>query len=98
MRAACHALAVETRERIGALTGLPPISPATPEWWGQMCAVPLPQDVRMPAELQRRLYDEYQVEVPITEWQGWRLLRISIQAYNSHADVDRLLEGLRALS
>ncbi len=98
VRTACHALAVEARDAVTALTGLAPIAPATTEFWDQMCAVPLPQDVRMPAELQRRLYDEYQVEVPITEWQGWRLLRISIQAYNSHADVDRLLEGLRALS
>jgi hypothetical protein len=35
--------------------------------------------------------------VPITEWQGWRLLRISIWAYTARADVDHLLDGLRAI-
>lgn len=98
VRAACHTLLREARERVGALTGLGQISPDSTEWWGQMCAIPLPADHALPAkELQRRLWEEYQVEVPITEWQGQRFVRISIQAYNSARDVDRLLDGLRHL-
>jgi hypothetical protein len=34
-------------------------------------------------EIRHRLWDEYQVDVPIHEWQGWLLLRVSIQTYNS---------------
>lgn len=98
VRAACHALAREARERIGALTGLPHICPDSPEWWAQMFAAPLPAETGISAEeLQRRLRDEFQVEVPITEWQGRRFVRVSIQAYNSAADVERLLQGLRSL-
>ncbi|HEV2458109.1 MAG TPA: aminotransferase class V-fold PLP-dependent enzyme [Ktedonobacterales bacterium] len=95
VRTACHQLAMEARKRIALLTGLPQICPDTSDWWGQMCAVPLPVEGVMPAkDFQRRLWDECQVEVPATEWQSWRLLRVSIQAYNSPRDVGRLLDGL----
>lgn len=95
VRAACHVLANEARESLAALTNLPQICPGTADWWVQMCAVPLPNTESLPAkELQRRLWDEYAVEVPIVEWQGWRFVRVSIQAYNSPHDVARLLDGL----
>ena len=40
-----------------------------------------------PAGLWRRLYDEHRVEVPVYEWEGTALLRISIGPYNDEADV-----------
>jgi len=86
------------RERIAARTGLPQISPDSPEWWMQMCAAPLPMRADVPREeLQRRLWEEHGVEVPITDWQNQRFVRVSIQAYNSPADVERLLAALAAL-
>jgi isopenicillin-N epimerase len=95
--AACHELAAEALAGIAALTGLPPICPETATWWAQMCAAPLPTVGPSSEELKRRLWDDYAVEVPIVEWQGQRFVRISIQAYNSARDVDRLLEGLTHL-
>jgi isopenicillin-N epimerase len=63
-----------------------------------MCVAPLPVNGNLSAkELQCRLWDEYQVEIPIVDWQGYRFARLSIQAYNSVADVDRLLDGLKRL-
>ena len=98
IRAACHSLASQARERIGALTGLPHICPDTTEWWGQMCAVPLPiADIAEAESLQRRLWEEEGVEVPIVAWQDRFFVRVSIQAYNSPRDVDRLLDGLARL-
>ncbi|HST88874.1 MAG TPA: aminotransferase class V-fold PLP-dependent enzyme [Ktedonobacterales bacterium] len=98
VRAACHTLAATARVRIAALTGLPQISPDSPDWWIQMCAAPLPMRADVPREeLQHRLWEEHGVEVPITDWQGRRFVRVSIQAYNTPADVDRLLAGLAAL-
>jgi isopenicillin-N epimerase len=98
VRAACHALARRAQAQIVTITGFPPISPDTPEWWAQMCVAPLPVDGNLAAnETQRRLWDEYQVEIPIVEWQGYRFARLSVQAYNSIADVERLLDGLNQL-
>ncbi len=41
--------------------------------------------------------EEFKIEVPIFAWQGKPLLRVSIQAYNSRADVDRLVEALERI-
>ncbi len=96
VRAACHTLAAQARERIAALTGLPPFCPDAPQWWAQMCVAPLPEGDG--ATRKRRLWDEYQIEVPIVTWEGWQFVRVSIQAYNSQRDVDRLITALAELS
>jgi isopenicillin-N epimerase len=48
-----------------------------------------------PDALWRRLVEEHRVEVPVYEWDGVALLRVSIGPYNDEADVDRLVEGIR---
>ena len=45
-------------------------------------------------ELWQRLYDGFRVEVPVYEWAGRRLLRVSIGPYNDEDDVTRLLGAL----
>jgi isopenicillin-N epimerase len=95
VRRDCHALLRTALEEIGALTGLPPAYPLDSDFYGQMAVAPLPRINA--AELKRRLYDEFRVEVPITNWRERFFVRISIQAYNSRADVDALLNGLRSI-
>jgi len=92
VRAECHALAHEFRQRITELTGLPPLSPDSPEWYAQMVTVPLPDcDLDM---LKRRLYDEYHIEIPVMMWNGTPLIRASFQAYNGSRDVERAIHAL----
>lgn len=95
VRAHCHALVQQARTRIGELTGLPPIAPDSTDWFMQMCTLPLPPCDT--ASLKTRLYDEFGVEIPIITWQGKPFIRVSIQAYNSSEDIDRLLVGLARL-
>jgi preprotein translocase subunit SecD len=45
--------------------------------------------------LKARLFDEYQVAVPLIQWQDRKFIRVSIQGYNTPSDVDALLETLR---
>jgi isopenicillin-N epimerase len=95
VQARCHELAQYARQGICAITGLESLSPDSPEWYAQMVSLPLPSCI---AEvLKQRLYDEFRIEVPIINWNGKQLIRVSIQAYNSRADVDALLEALRTL-
>ncbi len=84
VRARCHALV----ERFLDAAGLEPV--ARP--FGQMAAVELPPGD--PEEAQRRLREEHGIEVPCLDWQGRRLLRISVQGYNTEEDVDRLSAAL----
>ena len=95
VRAACRELLAEARDRVRALTGEPEICPDSAEWWGQMAALPLPPC--NPAALKARLWDEHLVEVPIVTWGGRQFIRVSVQAYNSPSDIDRLVAALEAL-
>lgn len=93
VRAECHALACETRIRLLDLPGVLPLTSRDDAWLGQMCAVMLPPCDAV--TVKTRLYDDHRVEVPITEWQGRAVLRVSFQAYNTRADADALLDALR---
>ncbi|MBN1667544.1 MAG: aminotransferase class V-fold PLP-dependent enzyme, partial [Anaerolineales bacterium] len=88
----CHHLAAQARRQIVALTGLPEICPESSRWFGQMFAVRLPPDT--PADLQQQLWQQERIEVPILRWQTHTLMRVSVQGYNSQADLDRLLSAL----
>jgi isopenicillin-N epimerase len=47
-----------------------------------------------PDALWRRLVEEHRVEVPVYDWEGLALLRISIGPYNDEADVERLVTAV----
>lgn len=95
VRVDCHALLHETLARLVDLTGLSPLYPLDSSFYGQMGVAPLPaSDLK---ELKRRLYDEHRIEVPLIEWNGMHLIRVSIQAYNDRRDADALLDALNSL-
>jgi len=107
VQARCHALVQAARQAIGSLTGLAPLTPDSPSWYAQMVTLRLPDwvarqrraDAQRPAAevLHRRLYDEFAIEVPILTWHGGLFVRISVQGYNTQADVDALVIALAAL-
>ena len=90
----CHRLAQETAERLRTLTGLPPF--ASPEYCApQMVALPLPPC--NPDELQEALLDKYRIEIPVFEWRGRHIARLSCQGYNTRAQMDLLIDALTDL-
>jgi isopenicillin-N epimerase len=95
VRLACHELARQARHEIQALSGLPPICPDSEAWWMQMFTAPLPPHT--PENASQRLWEEFQVEVPISRREQGVFIRVSVQAYNTPQHVERLLEGLRTL-
>jgi isopenicillin-N epimerase len=96
VRQACQDLAGEAQRRLGGLTGLDPLHSADRAWFRQMTAAPLPVDTDL-AALKARLYDDYRIEVPLADWNGRKLIRVSVQGYNSPADIDHLIASLRTL-
>jgi isopenicillin-N epimerase len=95
VRHECHEVVRYARQQISALTDLPPLTPDDEQWFAQMSALPLP-----PCDLdtlKRRLYDEYRIEIPVIRWNDRCFVRISIQGYNTRADVDNLVTTLLAL-
>ncbi len=95
VRKACRALVDRASERITALSGRWPLSSDADGFWTQMRAFELPPGDAQ--ALQKRLWEDFAIEVPVMAWKGKRLLRLSIQAYNAEEDVDRLTEALAGL-
>lgn len=93
VRQQCHNLLQQTLARVEQLTGLPSLYPNGT--YAQMAVVALPP-VDLPP-LKTALLEQFHVEVPMHQWHGRHLLRISVQGYNSTADTDALLAGLAAL-
>jgi isopenicillin-N epimerase len=95
VRAECHELAREARQRIGALTCLPDMVADSPSWFSQMATIPLPA-VDVPA-LKTRLYDEERIEIVVSKWREQARLRISCQAYTTRAELHHLVAALERL-
>ena len=93
IQAECHELAREAQRRVCELTGIPPLHPDADNWFGQMISAPLPPNADILA-LKQRLYDNHRVEVPLIAWNDRKLMRVSIQAYNTRRDVDALITAL----
>lgn len=95
VRVECHALLRSAVERVCDLTDLPPLYPLDSDFYSQMAIAPLPPvDAAL---LKSRLYDEFKVELPITQYLGRQCVRISIQGYNTQEDVDALVDALAVL-
>lgn len=93
VRRACHTLLQSTIQRICTLFSLQSAYPLESDLYHQMGIAPLPAHADL-AALSSRLYDEFNVEVPLIDWNGQKFVRISVQAYNSQADLDALYQGL----
>jgi isopenicillin-N epimerase len=92
VRSECHELVRLARAGIAEITGLPPLTDDSPEWFAQMATLPLPPCD--PLALAARLRDEFRIEIPFSSWKDRHFVRISIQGYNTRADVDALLRAL----
>ena len=93
VRAACHQLASATRNRLNELTGLPPVCPDSTTWFSQMFTARLPEG--LPDRLRERMWDDHRIEVPVYSWQDkYPLVRVSVQAYNTPEDMDRLIDAI----
>jgi isopenicillin-N epimerase len=96
VRSACHQLAVETWQRINQITGSTPLHRSAEDWFAQMTVSPLPEDTDIIA-LKNKLYEACCIEIPLIDWRGHKLIRLSVQGYNSKRDVDVLFRALTRL-
>ena len=96
VRLECRELARFAQQEVTKLSGVPPYHVDGSEWSGQVVCAQLPRDVN-PDKLRDRLRFEYQIDVPVDVFHGWPRMRISIQGYNTYADVERLIYALKRL-
>ena len=63
------------------------------DWHGTMCLAELPPGESIP--LREALWEQYQIHIPIVEWQDQRLIRISAHWYNSPPQMEHLAKALQ---
>ena len=88
----CREMNFEFRKRLIDLFNEEQLCDDLVDWFGQMSSVCVPDcDV---LDLYKYLKSN-QIEVPVMEWNGKKIVRISIQAYNSEEDIDKLIVSLK---
>ncbi|MBS0264766.1 MAG: aminotransferase class V-fold PLP-dependent enzyme [Planctomycetes bacterium] len=95
-----HCLVAAARSAVAAVTETEPIG--TPEWYGTMASLPLPDWVSETPHghmhpIQAALWEQYRIEIPVTSWNGRRHLRVSCHLYNTLAEIEYLADALRAI-
>lgn len=90
--AECRKLVKDNVSRFCNLLHSQPLCPVTDEFLGQMVSIPIRS--KEPETLQRLLFTDYHIEVPIMRHGTALYLRYSIQAFNSQRDLDILFTAL----
>jgi len=88
----CREMVLANAGQFYELLGTHPISPLTNEWIGQMVSIPI--HTKEPEVLQRKLFKEYHIEIPIMRQGNDIYMRYSINVFNSVQDLEALHRAL----
>ena len=88
----CHQMVLDHAPRFFALFNSKPICPLDSKWIGQMISIPI--QTPDPEKLQRTLFLDYKIEVPIMRQGNDVYLRYSINAFNTVEDLDALYNAI----
>lgn len=91
----CHEMVLANAPLFYELLGTQPISPLTNEWIGQMISIPI--HTKEPEVLQRKLFKEFNIEIPIMRQGEDIYMRYSINAFNSVQDLEALHNALSTI-
>lgn len=91
----CHEMVLANAQLFYDLLGTKPISPLTNEWIGQMISIPI--KTTEPEILQRKLYTDYKIEIPIMRQGDDVYMRYSINAFNTMENLEALYKALEEI-
>ncbi|MDZ4663542.1 MAG: aminotransferase class V-fold PLP-dependent enzyme [Bacteroidota bacterium] len=91
----CHQMVMDSAPRFCELFGSKPLAPLSNEFMGQMFSIPI--ETNDPIKLQRHLFTEYKIEIPVMPHASETYLRYSINAFNTQSDLDRLYNALKEI-
>lgn len=88
----CKSLVRTYAPRFVSLSGLPPISPISSEFLGQMFSIPV--TLANPQQFQKMLFSKYHIEIPVMTQNGRTFIRFSVNGFNDASDLDQLYNAL----
>jgi len=87
-------LILNSLQQFGNVLRTKPISRGD-DFLGQMISFPLPKSTDQ--NLKEVLWKNYNIEIPIFEWNKEKFIRLSIHIYNDQKDIDSLMNALRSI-
>ncbi|MBM3452107.1 MAG: aminotransferase class V-fold PLP-dependent enzyme [Bacteroidetes bacterium] len=88
----CRKMALENGLRFCELVGSEPLAPLNEDFYGQLFSIPI--IVENPQEFQKKLFNDYKIEIPVAVQNGSSYLRYSVQAFNTQNELDYLYDSL----
>ncbi len=92
VRERCYSMALETKHIIEQSFGTEAICPESFDWFSQLCPIRLPDKTDM-AKLGQVFREHYQIEMPLINWNGVKIARLSVQIYTSQDELDAFVEA-----
>lgn len=93
VRHSCNLLLQEAIQEIHSKFNTTPIAAPGTNFFTQMGTASLPESTNL-AYLKETLYEQYKIEIPCVEWNKKKMVRISVQGYNTKQDLDLLIQAL----
>lgn len=87
--------AIQFAGEIQAEFDFTPIAPLNSDWVPQLFSIPVQTDD--PQGLQNELFENYRIEIPVTQHENRHFIRYSFQAFTSEEDKQALKKALRDL-
>ena len=69
------------------------LCPVNDSWLAQMASIQIP--VNDSLKMKNELLKKYNIEIPIFEWDGKKMLRFSFNAYNDEGDSNELINAIK---
>ena len=89
----CRELVLKNADRFCSLSKKQALAPLTEEFFAQLFSIPV--DCSEPEKLQKTLFNQYKIEIPVMRQGNSIYIRYSINAFNDQEDLDRLFEALK---
>jgi isopenicillin-N epimerase len=93
--AACKKMVLEEAPRFCSLLNTTPLAPLNTDYIGQMLSLQI--NSTQPEALQRALFLEHRIEIPVMRLGDKVYIRFSINAFNSREDLNRLYAALEVI-
>jgi len=93
VRARCNAMALQTKRTLEHHFGTASICPDDFEWFSQLVPIRLPDNTDM-GKLGEIMREHYRIEMPMINWNGVKIARLSVQIYTTQEELDILEEAL----
>ena len=91
----CKKLVLQTAPLFYDVLGTEPLAPLTTEFYGQMCSAEV--KTPNPEQLQRHLFEQYKIEIPVMRHREKNFIRYSVQGFNTKEEIAYLLESLKSI-